>query len=255
MRIPRTCSLSTWTPRIILSGWCNSSAVPLLMAGPQLLLPYDERPPSMPLRDGPGASPSLNTSTRITTTTDDDNNDGPRNHDTSMLPHELAEKDVEMFFPRAPVSPAPLGEADEEPDPDCADPGPFKRSGIALSAKTIAERRSPPPKAKGGSLEPREAVTALVQIDEPHMSPITACSAADARAASRESDPRASTGCIDAALDANAMHSALRRTQVRLEVPRTVAAGWLPLVPGEKALRCVYHTVDNCRAGCCPAPL
>ena len=160
-----------------------------------------------------------------------------------------------MFFPRAQVSPAPLGEADEVPDPDCVDPGPFKLSGIALSAKTIAERRSQPPKAKGGSLEPKEAVTALVQIAEPHMSPITARPSAEARAASRESDPRALTGSIDAAFDANAMYSALRRTQVRLEVPRTVAAGWLPVVPGEKALRCVYHTVDHYRAGCCPAQL
>ena len=47
---------------------------------------------------GPGASPSSSTSARTTTTTDDDNN-GPQNLDTSILPHELAEKDVEMFFP------------------------------------------------------------------------------------------------------------------------------------------------------------
>ena len=191
----------------------------------------------------------MSASTRTTTTTDDDNNDGLRNPDISILLHELAEKDVEMFFPRAPVSPAPLGEADEEPDPDCEDPGPFKRSGIALSAKTIAERRSQPPKAKGGSLEPKGAVTALVLTDEPHMSPITARSSADAKAASRESNPRASTGCVGAALDANATHSALRRTcRSALEVPRSRSAGWLPVVPGEKGLRCVYHTVDHCVA-------
>ena len=161
-----------------------------------------------------------------------------------------------MFFPRAPVSPAPLGEADEEPDHDCEDPGPFKRSCIALSAKTIAERRSQHPKAKGGSLEPKGAVTAMVLVDEPHMSQITACSSVDARAASRESDSRASTGCADTALDAHAPHSALRRTcRSALEVPRSRSAGWLPVVPSEKALRCMYHTVDHCGVECRLAPL
>ena len=164
---------------------------------------------------GLSASPSVGASTRTTTITDDDNNDGPRNPDTSILAHELTAEDVETFFPRAPFSPAPLGEADEEPDPDCEDPGPFKRSGVALSAKTIAERRSQPPKAKGGSLEPKGAVT----VDEPYVSPITASSSAGARTTTRESNSRASTGCVAAAPDANTPHSALH-TCSALEVPR-----------------------------------
>ena len=43
-------------------------------------------------------------------------------HDSSLLPHQVATEELDRYFPRAQVAPAPLGEADEAADPDCDEP-------------------------------------------------------------------------------------------------------------------------------------
>ena len=43
-------------------------------------------------------------------------------HDSSLLPHQVATEELDRYFPRAEVAPAPLGEADEADDPDCIEP-------------------------------------------------------------------------------------------------------------------------------------
>ena len=43
-------------------------------------------------------------------------------HDPSLLPHQVAADQLDRYFPRAEIAPAPLGEADEVDDPDCVEP-------------------------------------------------------------------------------------------------------------------------------------
>ena len=45
-------------------------------------------------------------------------------HDTSVLPHQMSDQDIDEHFPLAEVLPAPMGEMDVRPEAELADPGP-----------------------------------------------------------------------------------------------------------------------------------
>ena len=45
-------------------------------------------------------------------------------HDTSVLPHQMSDRDIDEHFPLAEVLPAPMGEMDVRPETELADPGP-----------------------------------------------------------------------------------------------------------------------------------
>ena len=60
-------------------------------------------------------------------------------HDPSLLPHQVAADQLDHYFPRASIAPAPLGEEDEIDDPDCLEPRAIERErpkGVAAGSRS-----------------------------------------------------------------------------------------------------------------------
>ena len=118
--------------------------------------------PALRREDALAVSSVETTTATVTPSVCNENNSGPRNPYANVLPHAMRQDEIDTYFARAPIIPAPLGEGDEEPDPDCKDPGPFASTGFARRVKPSAEQPKPSlsKRVNGGTI-------ALVQLEDP----------------------------------------------------------------------------------------